>query len=270
VGRGKRIIAPKFLSAERSSATCGACHSRTEGKGTLAGVHTEYPSRGVDNLVFPKPGISFVELGAYFTDLPGFFNDDTRHARQHHQQYTDMRKSVHNKNPFHMLACDDCHNSHDRSKGPSLKARADNNELCLSCHAYYTFDLGAPPWLPQTGWSQEQEANAVSSHMTIKASMTAGYDPLNVTGNGPVGRCTSCHMPKTAASRSRFIHESVDAAGQPAGRRITGDISSHVFDIVTPATSQSVFLNNASNNQLANSCGSCHNSIFEIAPNYTW
>jgi predicted CXXCH cytochrome family protein len=269
-GVGRRIISPKFLSAERSSATCGACHSRTEGKGTLAGVHTEYPSKGVDGLTFPTPGISFTELQGFFADIPGTFNDDTSHARQHHQQYTDMRKSVHNKNPFHMLACDDCHDSHDRSKGPSLIARADNNDLCLGCHAYYTFDLGAPPWLPQTGWTREQEANAVSLHMTVKADMTVGYDPLDTTNRGPVGRCTSCHMPKTASSRSRFIHDSVDAAGQPSGRRIAGDISSHVFDIITPATSQSVFLNNATNNQLPNSCGSCHNSVAGIAPNYTW
>ena len=68
-------------------------------------------------------------------------------------------------------------------------------------------------------------------------------------------------MPKTAASQSRWIHETVNAQGQPSGGRIRGDISSHIFDVVTPAESLALYNSVATNRQLANSCGSCHNAV---------
>jgi predicted CXXCH cytochrome family protein len=266
---GKRIVMPTMLSAERSVSICGQCHTRGEGKGTMAGVHTEYPSMGTDTLTFPRPGIGLAPfLADFYTEAPGVFNDDAKHSRQHHQQALDFEKSSHNKNKYHLVACDDCHDAHDRQFGASLSARNDDNTLCLTCHA-------APMGLPTT-WTRQQEAEAVSAHMTQYAGMTVGYDPLDLSGRvgddrvGGVGRCTSCHMPRTAASESRWVHESVDAQGQPSGPRVRGDVSSHAFDIVTPAASQALFNAGGANNQLSNSCGGCHTTGTGILPKLTY
>ncbi len=276
VGVGRSIVMPSFLSAERSSQICGTCHTRGVGKGTLSGAPVEYASAGTGPLTYPRPGIGLTEfLATYYNEAPGTFNDDDRHSRQHHQQWNDYMKSSHNKNQFDLVACEGCHDLHDRANGPSLSERADNNAMCLSCHSYYTFNIGGPPWAPAS-WTAEEEGEAVSAHMTENASMTVGYDPLDLAGRvndpkvGGVGRCTSCHMPRTAASQSRWIHDAVDANRQPVGPRVRGDVSSHVFDIITPAASQVLFNAGGANNQLSNSCGGCHNARTGIGPRYTY
>jgi predicted CXXCH cytochrome family protein len=275
-GRGKNIITPAFLSAERENQLCGNCHTRGVGKGTVAGAHTEYPSKGADGAIaFAYPGMSRTEfLADYHTDGLGTWPDADKHARQHHQQANDMLRSTHFKNPYDLVSCSTCHDVHDRQNGPSLAARVDDNALCLGCHAPYGFGL-------QPGWTKDAEALAVSSHVAENAYMLSGYDPLNLAGIGAldasfstaiggVGRCTTCHMTKTAASQSRFVHEEVSTGLQPSGARIRGDISSHQFDVVWPAQSESVLRNNATNNQMSNGCGACHNALAGVAPNYAY
>lgn len=76
--------------------------------------------------------------------------------------------------------------------------------------------------------SQLAISDAVSQHMFAKANMVALYNPLNDAQ--PVGRCTSCHMPKLA--KSGGYTTGVDANGDKA--IIEGDQASHYFDIVWP------------------------------------
>ncbi len=258
-----RLVLSRYLSAERDAMLCGRCHTRGAGKGGFTGVtdHTEYPSKGLDTLLFPNAGVGYEEFAAdYHADNPGVYGDTVGHARQHHQQFPDLQKSTHYKNPYLLMGCSDCHELHNRDIGPSLAMSSANNELCLNCHAPYTFGLAE-------GYGFQAEAEAVSEHMQGNAGMVAGYDPENQSGyagataTGGAGQCATCHMPKTAASQSRFIHEAVNAQRQPTGGRVRGDISSHVFDVITPAQSQALFYNTATNNQLPNSCGSCHSSI---------
>ncbi len=273
-GRGKDIVQPRFLSAERENQLCTNCHTRGVGKGGFTGTafHTEYPSKGTDTFTFAYPGMSRSEFVADFhTDGLGTYSDDAKHARQHHQQGNDMLKSAHAKNPFALVTCSDCHNLHDRLNGPSLVESAANNKLCLDCHAPFGFGLSAP-------WTRDAEALSVSAHMSGMAYMTAGYDPLNLAGLNPaivtggVGRCTTCHMAKTAASQSRFFHEQVSAALQPAGPRIRGDVSNHGFDVIWPAVSEALQRDPAAGLQknLPNSCGNCHNSLVGVGPKYTY
>jgi predicted CXXCH cytochrome family protein len=266
--RGKDILLPNLLSAERENQLCGTCHTRGVGKGSVGGAHTEYPSKGTDAAIsFPTPGLSRGEfLADFHTDALGTYADDGRHARQHHQQGNDVLRSKHTRNAFELVSCSNCHDMHDRQNGPSLSQRADDNALCLSCHAPFGFGLvGA--------YTAEAAGLAVSRHMQDLAGMVAGYDPTNLAGlaisAGGAGRCTTCHMPKTAASQSRFIHEVV-TAGQPTGPRIRGDISSHQFDVIWPAQSQVLFNAGGANRQLPNGCGSCHNTLTGVVPNYTW
>ncbi|MBI4556134.1 MAG: carboxypeptidase regulatory-like domain-containing protein [Candidatus Hydrogenedentes bacterium] len=262
-GLPPKLVLSRYLSAERDAMLCGRCHTRGVGHGTFTGTtdHTEYPSKGTDTPEFPDPGIGYDEFVAdYHTDGPGVYGDALGHSRQHHQQFVDLQKSKHYKNKYNLLGCSDCHELHNRELGPSLTMSSENNELCLNCHARWDFGL------PE-GYTFTAEAVAVSGHMSSNANMTVGYDPENTsafgaaTATGGVGQCATCHMPKTAASQSRFIHETVNAQGQPSGGRVRGDISSHVFDIITPAESQALFLTATSNKQMPNSCGSCHNDL---------
>jgi len=149
-----------------------------------------------------------------------------------------------------------------------------SNVRCLSCHAgfgpfgtltkddiaVYHISRGgsvdrndvalAPSPAEQTS-AEDLVEQAVKSHSGEAAGMPlAPYLPENshipenfLLGEGPVGRCTSCHMTKTAKSGSWFIDDD--------GGYIAGDNSDHSFDVVTiqPNTNQ------------PNTCGACHASF---------
>ena len=146
-----------------------------------------------------------------------------------------------------------------------------SNVRCLSCHAthgpfatltlddiaiYHTSRGGTvdkdgmalmPTPAEQTS-AEDLVEQAVKAHSGQAAGMPlAPYVPEESVipanygfGEGPVGRCTACHMTKTAKSATWF--DDVD------GQRIEGDASSHFFDVVLPA---------AGTDQ-PNACGKCH------------
>ena len=146
-----------------------------------------------------------------------------------------------------------------------------SNVVCLSCHAtfgpfasvtlddvaiYHTTRGGSvekngTPLEPTP--AEEDSANdivemAVKAHNGQVAGMPLApylpeqsHIPENYQlGEGPVGRCVSCHLTKTAKSATWF--------NDFDGFRIEGDNSNHSFEIVDiqPGTDQ------------PNSCGSCH------------
>jgi len=196
-------------------------------------------------------------------------------SKAHHQQYLDTLNSKHYKNELQLIACDDCHTSHDNQNGYMLRRRASDNSLCLYCHA------PLPPMNLPLNYTPEQEAQAVQFHMLDAAFMPAApYDPKNETGAVPFGdigvpstatsfirdfggsgRCTNCHMPKTAKSSGRWLRE----AGA-AGSFIQGDISSHRFALVRP--SLSLALKRTGGDVIPNSCGLCHNALMGVRPDY--
>lgn len=149
-----------------------------------------------------------------------------------------------------------------------------SNVRCLSCHAgfgpfgtltkddiaVYHISRGgsvdkngvalAPDAAEQTS-AEDLVEQAVKVHSGEAAGMPlAPYLPENShipenyqLGEGPVGRCTSCHMTKTAKSGTWFVDE--------AGGYIAGDNTDHSFEVVTIE---------ANTNQ-PNACGSCHASF---------
>jgi hypothetical protein len=146
-----------------------------------------------------------------------------------------------------------------------------SNVRCLSCHAthgpfatltkddvavYHTSRGGtvdkngvaiAPDAAEQTA-AEDLIEQAVKAHSGERAGMPlapyvpeGSHIPANFElGEGPVGRCTSCHMTKTAKSGTWFT----DADGLA----IAGDNTDHSFEVVTiqPGTDQ------------PNTCGACH------------
>ncbi|MBT8103956.1 MAG: carboxypeptidase-like regulatory domain-containing protein [Gammaproteobacteria bacterium] len=149
-----------------------------------------------------------------------------------------------------------------------------SNVRCLSCHAgfgpwstlskddiavYHVSRGGsvdkngvalAPDAAEQTS-AEDLVQQAVKVHSGESAGMPlAPYLPENshipanyLLGEGPVGRCTSCHMTKTAKSGTWFVDED--------GLTAAGDNTDHSFQVVTieAGTDQ------------PNACGSCHASF---------
>jgi hypothetical protein len=186
------------------------------------------------------------------------------YGQAHRQQYLMLSFSKHTNNPYRKITCSSCHDSHTLYRGtPTAPSGTDtfafaqaaykNNVMCLGCHAETSDfkDIGKadvaalhlaaggaatkngtaiPAATPDELQSaREAIAKGVSEHMMAKVGMsTAIYDPLD--DKLPVGRCTSCHMPKVAKSGGWTTGP--DAAGNEA--IVEGDQASHVFDVIMP------------------------------------
>jgi hypothetical protein len=213
-----------------------------------------------------------------------------------HMTFIDVIASVHNTNPYQKVTCTNCHDSHGLQGGPSQFARSNsttgdqytfqsnavvlrNDVLCLACHAtqgdfatvalvdvanYHLSQGGAvqkngAAWIPSSAdqsTSGTVVANAVIAHMQSQAGMPAYFDPTGSINGQPVGRCSSCHMMKTAWT-SNFLFSGPDANGHTAD--VSGDVSSHSFQVAT-AQAASLGVPGATTWQaiMPNACGSCH------------
>lgn len=216
---------------------------------------------------------------------------DGLHGKAHRQQYPELSISVHANNPYEKLVCSSCHNPHTLRQGPkefTVKSGTDiyifdtptfkNNVLCLGCHAPYGpfagltkadiatifVDAGGSvtkngsaytPSSSEISSAKIKVATAVGQHMEEEVNMgVAAYNPLN--DNLPVGRCQSCHMPKTG--KSGGYTTGLDGNGDSA--LVEGDQGSHVFDIIWPAQSAALKKSSggADTDIMPNSCGKCH------------
>ena len=105
-----------------------------------------------------------------------------------------------------------------------IKFQPQGRGVCLHLDLWAHYALAAIV----AGFGELAVGNAVGQHMFDKANMMAPYNPTNDAM--PVGRCTSCHMPKVAKSGGYVM--GVDANG--AQTIVEGDQASHVFDIIWP------------------------------------
>ncbi len=208
-----------------------------------------------------------------------------------HLTAIDLEASPHVVNASEKLTCGDCHSSHSVTGGPSDLARVDalNGDrydfqdhqaarradvLCLACHARrgsftrvglgdvgaYHLSLGGTVQKNGAAWtvatadqakSADLIASIVESHMELKSGCTAPFDPTGAGGNGPTGRCGTCHMAKTAFTGAYFQ--------DGAGNNIMGDVSSHTMAVATPDQSDATALGAASwDAVMPNACGACH------------
>lgn len=297
-----RIIIPKYLTARAAQQVCAQCHSAHSGssKNPLGAFKMPFQADNMDTIghgVF-VPGI--YELADFINGFQTPLLDgggvetwpDRLHTKAHDQEYFMLTASKHSNNSFERLACFDCHDGHSTYFGPASFAmdgyelrnpRMNDNTLCLGCHATH----GPFESIAQAEVAALHSANdavklngaaatftadevykarlnigtVVGRHMEELASMgLAMYDPNNK--EMPVGRCTSCHMPKTGKKNDTVDvtqwRLGLDAAGDVAV--VEGNSASHTFDIVWPA--QSAALKKASGGSdldiMPNSCGKCH------------
>jgi len=260
---------------------------------------TEYPSRnGPGGVEFPEPGVTPAEFfgqpsGAgilpHFGTQGGFFNpidlrsdpnswqDAARgfgarrdHSRGSMQHYLDHARSAHGSNAFQILACWDCHDPHARQVEDQLREPAAGNVLCLRCHAgrddFAAVTAAMVDDLASSGTSAPEMRSAVHEHVKLRTFDLAGVS-MNLSpdvygnpgGSDQLGRCITCHMPRTARSGSWVVDNE--------GYVLRGDISSHTFDNVAPDTAEAMA--GAGLEPVPNSCVECHRSPLNGAwPDY--
>jgi len=160
-----------------------------------------------------------------------------------------------------------------------------NDVLCLACHAtngdfssvalqdvanYHvsqgtmtastSVSLNGAGYSP-TGTDQAASTatieNAVNAHMLSRAGMPAYFDPNATLNRQPVGRCSSCHMMKTAWT-ANFQFSGPDSTGTKTAN-LGGDVSSHIMQV---AQSQDALQSTMGATQwfqvMPTACGSCH------------
>ncbi len=223
---------------------CGMCHSR----GKSLPNHTfGYPYNDTDLTgLTPQGIIDGAGVADYYSQGAGWWGDsvsDHKSSKQHHQQFTDLYQSSKPTFEFHKISCIDCHDAHgsnnehmiveDREETGSdgnpitIATDADNNTLCLSCHATHgdfaniSVDMVANITDPD---SLAVIASVVSLHTNHPYSPDSGTK---------ASRCTKCHMPKVAKSAIEY------------------DIHSHTFEPIPPQKTKEF--------NMPNSCAvSCH------------
>lgn len=230
-GAGHQMNPAKLTTKDRKMEVCGQCHNRASsnnGQGTV-GTH-EYAKNEVAGTYF-NPADTLHPLSEFMnfntppnqTGGPGTWQDLVT-ARQHHQQYQEFLTSRHYDNPFEEVVCFTCHTPHSDSPNEhsvvntltegidTFAVQNDDNTLCLTCHATHGPFADIPKsWVHDPAGKKDSIGAVVNQH--TKHMM---YDPENLANTGGSGRCSKCHMTKTAVTAKAY------------------DIHSHTFAVVSP------------------------------------
>jgi predicted CXXCH cytochrome family protein len=189
------IVSPNKLAAERSSMICGQCHSRPQGN-----LKNDQPVNTANKMMLPGTSRNTF-LKDYTTRedaAKGDYWADELHSKAHHQQYTDFIKSSKHRNGNQLVACSDCHDTHDAKFPHQMKTDASKPESCTSCHKSST-DLKA--------------------HLADKAKCTVA--PEKIT-------CSDCHNTKTMQTGAGF---GKGLTGKDGKNYWMNDITSHLYDV---------------------------------------
>jgi len=246
-----------------ANATCERCHDRGHGSGAVVGstVVPSYPydaTRGV-----AQPGDDLGEFFEPTTDPDDFFgykpslvsgveSDGFVAARTRYLQGREIRTGHHAPASGFAPTCFECHSPHSRSQDHMLRSAIDrgapvetqlaDNSFCLACHAGFGPFANVSKTDVQGiagGVVATSIVEATTDHMADNAMAvsTTRYDP---EGSG-VGRCDTCHMPRTAGE---------GVGGEDAAGWAVGDHAGHEFQNIWPRASEL--------HGMTNSCNVCH------------
>lgn len=294
---GHRIVSPGMLPSGRLAMVCGSCHIGGEnytavggGAPLLANTDGSYqifkPGMGPDSFFgtsddtgqnvqpFASGNIADLSGDGYLQPVDFETNEtaswtDKRfgavfnHSKSSGQQYADMVRSDKFRNDREVLTCISCHDAHGSPDRHMTTYRVENNALCLPCH------IGTEEVFPnieeemiirlKAGGATSDDVSVIGgdveahiSDKTVTLQM-APYDPEGTA----MGRCTLCHMPKTARSAAWRL-----ALKTGTRQYRQGDVSSHTFDVMaTEAVNAMVSANGETNTTpagISDSCGYCH------------
>jgi hypothetical protein len=279
---------------KRANEVCGSCHSRGSSI-TLPGmsVGMDAPALLSGNSAIPfRPGNNLLNdlgvAGAYVTLTTSAFWGSANFAasdvnskfplynasKSHHQQWMDIQQGPHAADKPSDVPCWGCHSPHSAANKHMIattvkeggvtkitNAKNDDDTLCLACHnGAYGGDFSsvstADVQTVADGGSSTVVDTAIRSHMVNRANMDVPLDLAN-----GVGRCSACHMVKTARSAA-FSSAYLDADGKQKG-----DIHSHSLMILMPNTNVLDVTNtwfnksptdNSIRTSMPNSCSACH------------
>jgi len=296
-GRGKMIISPEKLTAGRLAMICGACHIRGENHTEFGGgaalkadgsenYETFRPGMrpaqffgssddtGKNIAPFGTLEIESLTTNGYLEPvnfetnaesswINTLFGAKFNHSKKNQQHYQDLVRSIKFRNPGTLLTCDSCHDAHGSAYRHMVRYNADNNAVCLPCH--YGPGRVFPNIAEEMVFRLQNESataadrtaigNDVEAHIFDKTGtqQMAPYDPEGTA----MGRCTLCHMPKTARSadwRNALVTQ--------LGQYRHGDITAHTFDVMaTEAVNEmgaARGINETTPAGITDPCGRCH------------
>ncbi len=186
----EKIVDPLTVDAQRANDICGRCHTMPE---------------SVPNGLFPWPyddatmtdwnPTTAAPLASYYTDVAVNWPDGkTGHiSRPYHDFYNSPKPTF----QFHMVRCYECHDAHDatqdaqivtsiEAEGIDIPTSADNDTLCLACHASHG------PWADLT---PEEIADFDDSFVHIREVVEGHtHHPWGAERRLGLSRCTTCHM----------------------------------------------------------------------------
>ncbi len=296
-GKGKRIIAPDKLTAGRLAMICGTCHIRGENHTAFAGgaalaadgsgnYETFRPGMppaqffgasddtGKNIAPFGTLEIESLTENGYLAPvnfetnaesswIDKLFGAAFNHSKKNQQHYQDLVRSVKFRNPETLLTCISCHDPHGSAYRHMVSYSADNNAVCLPCHSGpgRVFPNIAQKMVVRlqneaaTSADRAAIGKDVEDHIFDKTGtqQMAPYDPEGTA----MGRCTLCHMPKTARSadwRNALVTQ--------LGQYRHGDVTAHTFDVMaTEAVNEmggARGIKETTPTGITDPCGSCH------------
>lgn len=247
----------------KANAVCARCHTNGTSKDPVpgAGVHGLFAyrtDRGVAQA--GDDAKDFFDLNDHPEEFWGFKENPipeipgntTLAARSDRQMNQDLEAGPHGPVKGDSPMCFDCHDPHSRKNEHQIASSVDrtgrvptdidDNSLCLSCHAakapFEAITIADAARIA-SGNAPAVVGATVNDHMKdIGMPVRDGfYDPK---GTG-VGRCVTCHMPRTPT---------VNAPTPDAAGFVQGDLHSHRFQTVWPNASALY--------GVTNSCNACH------------
>jgi len=202
-GDPAKIVNPGKLSADKSNEVCGRCHNRVRSVPNKTYAWPYHDDTGTQWAPNTEP------LATYFANNNSLWPDGET-SYEHNQHYSEMLKSPHFTNPYQKLRCFDCHDPHQQANaaqiipqrtqgGVTIQTGAENNTLCLSCHATH-----GPFAAITTQMVADYAANVNAIGGVVSAHAHHPYGPERIMG---LARCTSCHMPRVSgAEHESAIH----------------------------------------------------------------
>jgi hypothetical protein len=268
-GEGHQMNPARLNTRGQKMEVCGQCHNRASswrGDG-LVGTH-EYPLDEIGNRYFNPadtnhPLAEFMNFATLpnVTGGPGMW-PDLQTARLNRQQYQEMLGSKHYSTPFADITCFTCHSAHSNTPNAHnivdslsdgtdrFKVANEDNTLCLVCHATHGPFAGIPKiWIADPVTFKDSIGSVVNLHTRHSV-----YDPKDELNSGGAGRCSKCHMTRTATTARAY------------------DIHTHTFAVVSPRkTLDYASTTVAGFRGMLNSCASaCHRNpvVGSIIPDF--
>ncbi len=204
-GDASKIVNPATLTKQQQTEVCAQCHITST---SVPNGSFNWPYNDATNTRWtPQDSKNGLALSQFYK-MGGNLWPDGKHYNGG-RPFNAYSTSAHANFAAHTLSCPDCHNPHAEGEGMllresvvadgyTIKTSAEDNSLCLSCHAKYGPFAGftrGDVYDAQQGKLEAQDKIA----KTVEAHTHHPYAPERIMG---LSRCIGCHM--TSASGHNF------------------------------------------------------------------